>query len=123
MPDRIRVVKNSDLETGPATPGMVRKDAFSTDSVWMGEVRTEPGMISGWHHHGEHTTHGYVVSGEARVEFGPGGSESLEAGSGDFFLVPPHTVHREGNPGSEEQVLAIVRTGAGPSVINVEGPD
>jgi mannose-6-phosphate isomerase-like protein (cupin superfamily) len=45
------------------------------------------------------------------------------ARAGDFFVVPPHTVHREGNPGSEEQVLVRVRVGSGPTVINVERPD
>jgi mannose-6-phosphate isomerase-like protein (cupin superfamily) len=45
------------------------------------------------------------------------------ARAGDFFVVPPHTVHREGNPGSEEQVLVGVRVGSGPTVINVEHPD
>lgn len=123
MTEEIRIVPNGSLEGGPATPGMSRRTAVGDDKVWMGEVRTEAGVMSGWHHHGEHTTYGYIISGRARVEFGSGGGQSLEGGAGDFFLVPPHTVHREGNPGSEEHVLAVVRIGEGPSVINVEGPE
>jgi len=123
MTEEIRIVPNSLLESGPPTAGMTRKTAIAGDDVWMGEVHTDPGAMSGWHHHGEHTTYGYVISGKVRVDFGPSGGQSLEGGAGDFFEVPPHTVHREGNPGSEEQVLVAVRIGTGPSVINVKGPD
>jgi uncharacterized RmlC-like cupin family protein len=123
MGEQIRIIGKDALESGPATAGMTRKTAIAREDAWMGEVRTEPGAMSGWHHHGEHTTYGQIISGKVRVEFGPNGGESLEGGPGDFFLVPPHTVHREGNPGSEEHVLIVVRVGAGPSVINAEGPD
>ncbi len=123
MTEPIRIVPGGALESGPPTAGMTRKTAVAGDDMWMGEVHTEPGAMSGWHHHGEHTTYGYIIEGKARVEFGPGGSQSSEGAAGDFFLVPPHTVHREGNPGAEEQVIAVVRIGTGPSVINVDGPD
>jgi uncharacterized RmlC-like cupin family protein len=123
MAESIRIVSKDALEGGPPTAGMARKTAIAGEDVWMGEVRTDPGAMSGWHHHGEHTTYGYVVDGKVRVEFGPNGNESLEGGPGDFFMVPPHTVHREGNPGSEEHVLVALRMGTGPSVINVDGPD
>jgi uncharacterized RmlC-like cupin family protein len=122
MADKIRVVTQQDLESGPATGGMVRRTAIGADNVWVGEVRTEAGAMSGWHHHGEHTTYGRILAGHVRCEFGVGGKESVEAGPGDFFMVPPHTVHREGNPGSDEQVLVVVRIGEGPSVVNVDGP-
>ena len=98
----------------------MRKDAFSSDTAWLGEVRTAPGSISGWHHHGEHSTCGYVISGTVRVEFSPDRRETLAGGPGDFFLVRPHVLYREGKPGSLEQVLAAVRAGTGPAV---EGPD
>jgi len=38
-------------------------------------------------------------------------------------MIPAHTVHREGNPGTEEHVLMVVRIGDGPTVFNVDGPD
>ncbi len=123
MSEPVKVVTNEGLKSGPPTPGMNRAEAFATDAVWVGEVRTDPGVMSGWHHHGEHATYGRVLSGSARVEFGPGGSETLEAGPGDFFHVPPHTVHREGNPGDREHVVVVVRLGSGPTVVNVDGPE
>jgi uncharacterized RmlC-like cupin family protein len=123
MTEEIRIIPNSALEGGPATAGMTRRTAVLSDDVWMGEVHTDAGAMSGWHHHGEHTTYGYVIAGSVRVEFGSDGSESLQGGTGDFFVVPPHSVHREGNPGPEEQIVMAVRIGSGPSVINVEGPD
>jgi hypothetical protein len=88
MAEEIRIVSSAELESGPPTGGMTRKTAVAGDDVWMGEVRTEPGVMSGWHHHGEHTTYGYVIDGKVRVEFGPGGSSSLEGSAGDFFVVP-----------------------------------
>jgi uncharacterized RmlC-like cupin family protein len=123
MSEPPHIVHNEELEGGPQTAGMTRKTAIESHDKWMGEVRTEPGAMSGWHHHGEHTTYGYIIAGSVRVEFGPNGSEGQQGHAGDFFVVPPHTVHREGNPGSDEQVLAVLRFGTGPSVINVDGPD
>jgi uncharacterized RmlC-like cupin family protein len=123
MSAKVRIVTRDALDAGPSTPGMKRRQAFATHELWFGEAHTQPGQVSGWHHHGDHLTHGYVVAGRIRFDFGPGGSESLEAGPGDYFLVPPRTVHREQNPGTEEQVIVLVRTGSGESVINVEGPD
>lgn len=123
MSDRIRAVRNEELEAGPRTAGMVRSTAFTGDGAWIGEARTAPGQTSGWHQHGEHTTYGFVVSGKIHFDFGPGGAESVDVGQGDFFLVPAHTVHRESNASTEEQVVVIVRLGAGPTVINVEEPD
>jgi uncharacterized RmlC-like cupin family protein len=32
-------------------------------------------MISGWHHHGDHESVIYVLSGALRMEFGSGGSD------------------------------------------------
>jgi uncharacterized RmlC-like cupin family protein len=81
------------------TPGMVREQAFVADGVWSGVVFTEPGMISGWHHHGEDDTYFYVAAGRTLLDFGSGGSDKVDAGPGDFMRVPRRTVHRESNPG------------------------
>lgn len=56
------------------------------------------------------------------MEFGEGGRETLEAEVGDFLLVSPHAVHRESNPGAEESVIVVVRSGSGEPVFNVDGP-
>jgi quercetin dioxygenase-like cupin family protein len=121
--EKVKILKGEALESGPATPGMARRQVEITEDAVMMEVRTEPGVTSGWHHHGEHRTYGFIASGKVRVEFGAGGREVLEGGPGDVFMVPPHTVHREGNPGDEEQVLQAIRIGSGPTVFNVDGPD
>jgi len=123
MAEKVKIIKGQDLEDGPPTPGMARRQVDIADDAAMMEVRTDAGVTSGWHHHGDNTTYGFVVSGRVKVEFGAGGSEVLEGGPGDVFMVPPHTVHREGNPGDETHLLLAIRVGTGPTVINVDGPD
>src|SRR5512137_1295044 len=100
MPDveGVSIVHGADQKEGPATPGMSRREAFATDSLWAGAVSTEPGMVSGWHHHAEHDTIIYVLTGELLLEYGPGGAGSVLAKPGDFVFVPQATVHRESNP-------------------------
>src|SRR5262249_47187556 len=104
-------------------PGMARSEAVATAGMWAGRVRTEPGLVSGWHHHGEQESAIFVVSGYLRMEFGPGGAETFDAGPGDFVYVAKGAVHREGNPSQEPADTVVVRAGAGESVINVDGPD
>jgi uncharacterized RmlC-like cupin family protein len=101
---------------------MIREEAISLEGLWAGLVRTEPHMISGWHHHGEHETAIYVVSGALRMESGPGGESVVEARPGDFLHVPKGAIHREANPEEAESQIVVVRAGRGPTVINVEGP-
>jgi uncharacterized RmlC-like cupin family protein len=105
------------------TVGVSRREiVLGADAIGL-EARTPAGSVSGWHHHGDYATYGYVVAGALRLEFGPGGGQALDAGPGDFFVVPPHTVHREGNPAPDDQVLIAFRLGEGPTVVNVDGPD
>jgi uncharacterized RmlC-like cupin family protein len=59
--DEILVVPPGDRKPGPSTPGMERQQAIATDSMWSGVVRTEAGMVSGWHHHGQYETTIYVL--------------------------------------------------------------
>jgi uncharacterized RmlC-like cupin family protein len=120
--DRVVVVRASELTTGPLTPGMERQEAFATDRLWAGRVSTEPGMVSGWHHHGRYETVIYVLSGALRMEFGPAGGETLDAGPGDFVLVPSGLIHRESNPSATTADLIGVRAGEGDSVFPVDGP-
>jgi uncharacterized RmlC-like cupin family protein len=101
---------------------MTREEAVSTDGVWAGLVRTAPGMVSGWHHHGDFESMIYVVSGALRMEFGPGGRDILEAGPGDFLYVARGAVHREGNPTDIESHIVVARSGSGEPVVNVDGP-
>jgi uncharacterized RmlC-like cupin family protein len=120
--DEILVVTPGRRRTGPSTAGMERQEAFATDGMWSGVARTEPGMVSGWHHHGEYETTIYVLTGSLRMEFGPDGSATLAAGPGDFVYVPKGAVHRESNPSAEPADIVVVRAGRGESTINVDGP-
>ena len=86
--DQILVVTPGARTPGPSTPGMDRQEAFATDRMWSGFARTEVGMVSGWHHHGEYETTIYVLRGALRMEFGPDGLNTVEAGPGDFVYVP-----------------------------------
>jgi uncharacterized RmlC-like cupin family protein len=119
---QITVVAANDLVENVPTPGMERREAVSGTARIIA-VRTQPGLVSGWHHHGAYTTYGYVIGGHLRLESGPDGATVVEAGPGDFFIVPPETIHRESNPSAEEQVIAGFRVGVGPTVINVDGPE
>jgi uncharacterized RmlC-like cupin family protein len=120
--DPVLLVTPSDRRPGPPTLGMDRQQAFVTDGMWSGFVRTEPGMTSGWHHHGDYETVIYVITGAFRLEFGPGGSQTVEAVPGDFLYVPRDAVHRESNPTSVPADIVVVRSGAGESTYNVDGP-
>ena len=120
--DEILVVTPGHRRPGPSTPGMERQEAFATDRMWSGVARTESGMVSGWHHHGEYETTIYVLTGSLRMEFGPDGSNTLEAGPGDFVYVPKGAVHRESNPSAEPADIVVVRAGRGESTINADGP-
>lgn len=119
----VRKVSADERVEGPSTPGMDRFTAFASERMWAGGARTEPRMLSGWHHHGDFDSAIYVVSGALHLEFGPGGSGSLDAGPGDFVYIPAGAVHREGNPSDVPADIVVVRAGTGESNVNVEGPD
>lgn len=112
-----------EVSTGDATGGIVRETAVSGEGIWLGLVRAAPSGPSGWHHHGDYDTYFYVERGKMRMEYGPGGSRSVEAVPGDFVHVPKAVVHREFNPTEEEVTVILVRVGSGPPVVNVDGPD
>ena len=40
--------------------------------------------MSGWHHHGDNVTMGYVLKGTVTLEFGPGGSQQVEVAEGGY---------------------------------------
>ncbi len=123
MPEPVRRIRANELRDGPVTPGMQRRMAVETDRVWAGVVHTEPGAFSGWHHHGDHESVIYVAKGALRMESGPGGADVFDALPGEFVYVPPFNVHREGNVTSAVATLVVTRTGQGPSVVNVDGPE
>ena len=115
----VRRVTPSERRPGQPTPGMQRREAVVLDGLWSGTVRTETGATSGWHHHGDHDTVAFVVSGAFRVETADG---AVQGGPGDFLHIPPHVVHRESNPADEQAEVVLVRRGEGPVVVNCAGP-
>jgi uncharacterized RmlC-like cupin family protein len=119
----VRRITPDERTEGAPTPGMIREEAVATDRMWAGLAKTKASMVSGWHHHGGYESTIFVLSGVLRMESGPGGTEVLEAGPGDFLYVAPGAVHRESNPGDEESQIVVVRSGSGEPVINVDGPE
>ena len=119
----VRLVRAGERKLAAAqTVGMVREEAIQTPHLWAGIARTEPGMTSNWHHHGEWETIAYVIKGAVQLEFGPGGRGKVRGEPGDYIYIPKGEIHRESNPTEGEQALVIVRFGGGTVVINVEGP-
>jgi uncharacterized RmlC-like cupin family protein len=117
----VRVFRVDDLEPADPTPGMLRERAFELPILWAGRVTTEPGAISGWHHHDCNETSLYVVRGVLRLEF-EGYDGHLDAEAGDFIHVPAFTVHRESNPTGSPSIAVIARAGGGIPTVNVDGP-
>jgi len=107
---------------GVPTPGIAREEAVHTDGMWAGLARTDAGMVSGWHHHGEYESAIYVLTGSLRMEFGSAGEETFDAGPGDFVFVGKGVVHRESNPSTEQGTVVVVRAGQGEPLTNVDGP-
>lgn len=118
---RAQVKRPVDLTLGPPTPGMERHEAFAADDRWVGHVRGEPGVLSGWHHHGDHDTYFYVLSGRARIEME--GGESIVVEPGDFCHIAARTVHREGASADGPLEVVLVRIGSGPQVFPVDDPN
>ena len=118
----VRVVKAGDRTPGDATAGMSREEAIVAPGFWSGLAESEPGSISGWHHHGDYDTVVYIIGGTLRVESGAGGADIAEAGPDDFLLIPKGLIHRELNPGDEPFSAVVVRVGTGQVVFNVEEP-
>jgi uncharacterized RmlC-like cupin family protein len=121
LPRPVRVFTPADLSPADPTPGMHRELAFELPLLWAGQVETEPGAVSGWHHHDRNESSLYIVRGVLRLEF-EGHEGYLDAGPGDFVHVPAWTVHRESNPTGQPSLAVIARVGGGIPTVNVDGP-
>jgi uncharacterized RmlC-like cupin family protein len=107
---------------GQPTSGIVREQAVETAGMWAGLARTDAGMVSGWHHHGDYESAIYILTGSLRMEFGSAGEETFDAEPGDFVFVGKGVVHRESNPSTEPGSVVVVRAGHGEPLTNVDGP-
>jgi quercetin dioxygenase-like cupin family protein len=121
-PGHVSAAAPGGLAEAPSTPGLVRRVAFTTDRAMLTRVRCEGNTTSGWHHHGDREVLGHLLRGRLRFEYGSGGRESTEVEEGGDFHVPAGLVHRDVNPGDEAQDILIAFAGAGPPVVNVDGP-
>lgn len=111
------------MAAGPVSQSVIRKTARVDELGSIAQARNAPKTTTGWHHHGKHTAYVYVVQGQVSIEWGPNGRESVDLASGDFYIISPNTIHREGNPGSEENCWVAFIVGSGPEVMNVDGPE
>ena len=119
---RIDVVRGTDLRKGESTPRILREKAFESANVLVSRTRLDPGAVSGWHHHGTHDLHGFLVSGRLRLEYGPKGTEAAALNPGDFFHIPPGLVHRDVNPDRGQGLVVVnILVGSGVPVVNVDG--
>jgi quercetin dioxygenase-like cupin family protein len=122
--EKVTAVQKDHLINGPSTPGIKRDFAFKGEGVLALRSITEPGIVSGWHRHGDYLVYGYMAKGSMLLEFGSEGKESVLVEEGGFFHVPPHTTHRETNPSKTEgQEIILFLTGKGDLVQNLEGPE
>lgn len=119
----VRVVRGAALPTGLVSESVTRRSMKLDEHTTLATVWNEPGTTTGWHHHGQHTAYLFVLRGPVLVEWGPGGRDRAELQSGDFYVVPPNTIHRESNPGSEEDCWVGFLAGSGPEVVNVDAPE
>src|SRR4051812_23044320 len=115
----LQAVSADALAESAASAGITRHLAFQGEGCRVLRARSDPGVVSGWHHHGDYHVYGYVVSGLGRFESGTTEGEAITVRAGDFFHVPSHTVHREINPSPDaaNEFILFLR-GSGPLVYN-----
>jgi uncharacterized RmlC-like cupin family protein len=125
-PARPVIVTAVDFEVpdGPPTPGMHRKVALEHEGVWVGTVDTEPGVMTGWHHHGDWDTYVYTLRGDARLDYVDGREVVVRTTRpGEVIFIPKGVVHREGSASTNGIGALLVRVGSGPIVIHVADED
>ena len=119
----LRHVPGTSLPEADHTPGMTRRQAVAGASMWSGTVVTDPGAVSGWHHHGDHESTIYVVRGALRMEFGPAGTDTFDAMAGDFVHVPAGADPPRVEPrAATRPCSSCVRCGSGDPTVNVDSP-
>ena len=122
--EKPQAVRSDSLLEALASSGITRHIAFKAENCQVLRSRSAPGVISSWHHHGDYDVYGYVVSGSGRFESGHGTEYAIIVSAGDFFHVPPHTIHREINPSRDEgNEFILFLHGSGQMVYNLENSE
>ncbi len=122
--DDIICVSPKDFIDGPNTPGQPRVTAFENEGMWAGITTViAKGSPSQWHHHADHDSVMYMLSGQIRVDWGEDGEKSFTMAPGDFAFFKRGVIHpAEVILGDEDIRFVAVRVGKGETVINVDGP-
>lgn len=122
--DDILCVRADQLTDGPNTPGQPRKTAFETHGLWAGVTTViAKETTSQWHHHADHDSVMYVLTGHIRVDWGEQGEKSFEMGPGDFAFFRRGVIHCAQLIGDSDRCSFVaVRVGEGETVVNVDGP-
>lgn len=120
--DEITVTTQAGLEEPDRSADVSRQIVFETEDTIVIQSRVTGGVTTGWHHNGDRHVYGYVVQGQAELEYGPGGEASVNLEEGDFAYVPPHTIRRVVNSTNEDWVVVICFVGSGPPAVSVDGP-
>jgi uncharacterized RmlC-like cupin family protein len=119
------VVTEADLSSETAqSPGAQRISGISASvgatRVWMGKVRNGPGHRSMPHHHGAAETAGYVLTGRARVYYGPGYTSYVDVRAGEFIFVPPYMPHIEANLSDDAELVWLTARSPDNIVVNLD---
>lgn len=122
-PDRPpRVAGEDDLEETAPLANLTRETPFPDAPVQQVRGHADGRVASEWHHHADNDVFGYVARGEGYVEWGTGEGERTLAQAGEFFHVPAGAVHRDVNPGDDEQDYVLWLVGSEPRVVYVDVP-
>ena len=119
------VVRRGEAVDPRISPPLQVRNHVDADSRWIGWsgwIRNEAGDVSGWHHHAANETYVYVIRGSITIEFGAEGADSVQAGAGDFFIVPSDTIHRETTSRDGDLEAFVIRVGGGPEYVDVAAP-
>ncbi|MFH8592983.1 cupin domain-containing protein [Streptomyces rimosus] len=116
-PNRVHHIRAGELDGHTALSG----HTVGSKRLWMGLVENPPLSATDNHHHGDSEAGIYVVSGHPVFVYHDGVQEvRVEAGPGDFLLVPPFVPHREENPDPDEPVVVLIaRTTQEPVKVSV----
>lgn len=84
---KLQALQTDALSEALATPGITRQLAFDGDGCRILRARSDPRVVSGWHHHGDYDVYGYVVTGSVRLENDQG--EAIRVGEGGSSMSQP----------------------------------